>query len=57
MKDEKAERLAREVEQQRRCETPETWERYFAKQEEANRCARAAELRGTTSAIWCDILT
>jgi hypothetical protein len=49
MKDEEAERLAREAEQHRRRETPETWEHYFAKQEEANRRARAADLGGMTS--------
>jgi hypothetical protein len=42
-------RLAQEAEQQRRRETPGTWERCCAKQEEANRRAREADLRGTTS--------
>jgi hypothetical protein len=49
---EEAERLTREAEQQRRRETPRAWEHYFAKQEEANRRARAAELGGTTSETW-----
>jgi hypothetical protein len=52
MKDEEAERFAREAEQQRRHETPRTWEHYFAKQEEANRCARAAKHGAMTSEIW-----
>jgi hypothetical protein len=52
MKVAEAERLAREAEQQRRRETPRNWEHYFAKQEEANRRARATELGGTTSEIW-----
>jgi hypothetical protein len=45
-------RLAQEAEQQRRRETPETWEHYKAKQEEANRCAREADIEGTTSETW-----
>jgi hypothetical protein len=44
MKAEEEKRLAREVEQHRRHETFGTWEYYFAKQEETNRCARVAEL-------------
>jgi hypothetical protein len=31
MKAEEEERLAQEAEQQRRCETPGTWEHYFVK--------------------------
>jgi hypothetical protein len=41
--------LAWEAEEQRRRETSGTWKHYFAKQEEADRCARAVELGGTTS--------
>jgi hypothetical protein len=44
--------LAREVEEKRRGETPGTWEHYIAKQEEANRCAREANVGGTTSETW-----
>jgi hypothetical protein len=32
--------------------TPGTWEHYLAKQEEANRRAREADLGGTTSETW-----
>jgi hypothetical protein len=42
-------RLAQEAEEQRRRVTPETWEHYFAKQEEANRRAREADAGDTTS--------
>jgi hypothetical protein len=52
MNDEEGKRLAGEVEEQRRHETPGTWERYFAKQEEANRRVRVAGLGGMTSEIW-----
>jgi hypothetical protein len=52
MKAKKEKRLAREFEEQRRRETPGTWEHYFAKQEEANRRAREADARGTTSETW-----
>jgi hypothetical protein len=52
MKAEEEKRLAQEAEQQRRCETPGTWEYYFAKQEEADRRAREAHLGGTTSETW-----
>jgi hypothetical protein len=45
-------RLAQEAEQQRRRETPGTWEHYKARQEEADRRAREADLRGTTSETW-----
>jgi hypothetical protein len=44
MKAKEEKRLAQEAEQQRRRETPGTWEHYFAKQEEMNRCAREADL-------------
>jgi hypothetical protein len=52
MKAEEEERLAQEAKQQRRRETPDTWEHYFTKQEEANRCAREADLGGMTSETW-----
>jgi hypothetical protein len=52
MKAEKEKRLAYEAEQHRRRETPRTWEHYKAKQEEANRYAREADLGGTTSETW-----
>jgi hypothetical protein len=52
MKAEEEERLAQEAKQQRRRETPNTWEHYFTKQEEANRCAREAVLWGMTSETW-----
>jgi hypothetical protein len=43
---------AREVEEKRRGETPGTWEHYIAKQEEVSRCAREADVGGTTSETW-----
>jgi hypothetical protein len=49
---EEEKRLAQEAEQQRRHETPNTWEHYKARQEEANRHAREAHTKGTTSEIW-----
>jgi hypothetical protein len=52
MKAEEEKRLAQEAEQQWRRETPETWEHYFAKQEEVNRCAREADAGGMTSETW-----
>jgi hypothetical protein len=52
MKAEEEKRLAQEAKQQRRRETPETWEHYFAKQEEPNRCAREADDGSTTSETW-----
>jgi hypothetical protein len=52
MNDEEGKRLAGEAEEQRRHETPGTWERYIAKQEEANRRVRVAGLGGMTSEIW-----
>jgi hypothetical protein len=52
MKAKEEKRLAQEVEQQRRRETPGTWEYYKAKQEEANRRAREADLGGTTFETW-----
>jgi 5'-deoxynucleotidase YfbR-like HD superfamily hydrolase len=51
-KAEEEKRLAQEVEQQRRCETPRTWKHYKAKQEEANRRAREADLASMTSETW-----
>jgi hypothetical protein len=41
-------RLAHEVEQQRRHETPDTLEHYFIIQEEANIRAREADVAGMT---------
>jgi hypothetical protein len=38
--------------EKRRHKTPETWEHYKARQEEANRHAREADARGTTSETW-----
>jgi hypothetical protein len=52
MKVEEEKSLAQEAEQQRRCETPDTWERYFTKQEEVNECAREAGAGGTTFETW-----
>jgi hypothetical protein len=52
MKAEEEKRLAQEAEQQRRHETPDTWEYYFIKQEEMNRRTREADLGGTTSETW-----
>jgi 5'-deoxynucleotidase YfbR-like HD superfamily hydrolase len=52
MKGEEEERLIQEAEQQRRRETPDAWEHYFAKQEEVNRRVREADLEGTTSKTW-----
>jgi hypothetical protein len=52
MKAEEEKRLAQEAKQQRRRETSSTWEHYFAKQEEANRYAREADLGGMTSETW-----
>jgi hypothetical protein len=52
MKAKEEERLAQEVEQHKKRETPDTWEHYFAKQEEANRRAREVGLRGMTSETW-----
>jgi hypothetical protein len=52
MKAEEEKRLAQEAEQHRRRETPSTWEHYFAKQKEVNRCAREANLGGTTFETW-----
>jgi hypothetical protein len=49
LKAEEEKRLARVVEEQRRRETPGTWEHYNARQEEANRRAREANAVGTTS--------
>jgi hypothetical protein len=52
MTTEEEKRLAQEAEQQRRHETPDTWEHYFAKQEEMNRRAREANTGATTSQTW-----
>jgi hypothetical protein len=52
MKAKEEKRLAQEAKQQRRCETPGTWEYYKAKQEEVNRRAREADLGGTTFETW-----
>jgi hypothetical protein len=49
MKAEEEKMLAQDTEQQSRRETPGTWEYYFAKQKEANRRDREADLGGTTS--------
>jgi hypothetical protein len=49
LKAEEEKRLAWVVEEQRRRETPGTWEHYNARQEEANRRAREANAVGTTS--------
>jgi hypothetical protein len=52
MKAKEEKRLTQEAKQQRRRETPDTWEHNFIKQEEANRCAREAGLGGMTSETW-----
>jgi hypothetical protein len=52
MQTEEEKRLAWEAEQQRRRETPGTWEHYIVKQEEANRRDRVAKLGGMTSEPW-----
>jgi hypothetical protein len=52
MKAEEENKLAQKAEQQRRCETPGTWEHYKARQEEADRRAREADLGGATSETW-----
>jgi hypothetical protein len=52
MKAEEEEMLAQEAEQYRRRETPVTWEHYFVKQEDVNRCAGEADFRGTTFETW-----
>jgi hypothetical protein len=48
----KAEEEKRLAEQQRRCETPDIWEYYKARQDEADRRAREADVGGTTSETW-----
>jgi hypothetical protein len=45
---EEVKRLPWETKEQRRCEDPKTWKHYFAKVEEANIHAKAADLEGTT---------
>jgi tagatose-1,6-bisphosphate aldolase non-catalytic subunit AgaZ/GatZ len=52
IKAEEEKRLAQETEQQRRCETPGTWKHYFAKQEDASRRAREADLGGMIYETW-----
>jgi hypothetical protein len=47
-----AEEEKRLAEQQRRHETPDTWEHYKARHEEADRHAREDDTRGTTSETW-----
>jgi hypothetical protein len=49
---EEAKRLPWETKEQRRCEDPKTWKHYFAKVEEANIHAKAADLEGTTFETW-----
>jgi hypothetical protein len=44
--------LAQEVEQQRRRETPGTWEHYKARRKETNKHAREADIAGMTSETW-----
>jgi hypothetical protein len=48
----KAEEEKRLAEQQRRHETPDTWEHYKTKQDKADRCAREADTGGMTSETW-----
>jgi hypothetical protein len=50
-KAEEEKRLAQEAKLKRRRETPGTWEHYQAQCEEADRHAREADARGTTSEI------
>jgi hypothetical protein len=45
-------RLAQEAEQKRRRETPDTWEHYQTRCEEADRCTRKDDAGGTTSETW-----
>jgi hypothetical protein len=49
---EEEERLAWEVEQQRRRNDPKIWEYHIAKAEENNKPAREAEREETTSETW-----
>jgi hypothetical protein len=48
----KAEEEKRLAEQQRRHETPDTWEHYKTKQDKADRRAREADTGGMTSETW-----
>jgi hypothetical protein len=52
LKAEEGKRLAREAEENVRCETPRTWEHQKVVQEEANRRAREVDDGGTTSKTW-----
>jgi hypothetical protein len=52
LKAEEEKRLAREAEEQRRRETPGTWEHCNARQEEVNKRAREADAGGTISETW-----
>jgi hypothetical protein len=52
LKSEEEKWLAQEAEEQRRRETPVTWEHYNARQEEVNRRAREADAGGMTSETW-----
>jgi hypothetical protein len=52
LKAEEEKRLAREVEENVRHETPGTWEHQKAVQEEANRRARETDDGGMTSETW-----
>jgi hypothetical protein len=51
-KAEEEKRLAHEAEVKKRRETPRTWEHYKAQCDEANRRAREADARDTTSENW-----
>jgi hypothetical protein len=52
MKTGEEKRLAQEVKQKRKLETPGTWEHYKAICKEVDRHAREADTRGTTSETW-----
>jgi hypothetical protein len=52
LKIEEEKRLAREAEVKVRCETSGTQEHQKVVQEEVNRCAREADVGGTTSETW-----
>jgi hypothetical protein len=52
LKADEEKRLAREAKEQRRRETPEIWEHYNVRHEEANRRAREVDAGGTTSERW-----
>jgi hypothetical protein len=51
-KAEEEKRQSQEAEEKRSHETPETWEHYKARCEEANRHATEADVGGTTSKTW-----